>query len=169
MLTMRVTPKMSDNPAATKKSPEAAASPLSAWNRRASGFMEQAYHVRRRETYVGWRALVWSYVGYASAAGLASVWLCPRELDDLGPLLGFIGQDLTELRRGHTQRRAAKLDDSRADSRIGQRRVDLAIQFPDDFIGRALERAETCERAGLVAGDKLAHRRNVRQRLEARG
>src|SRR3979409_639691 len=35
MFTMRVTPKRSDRPAATKKSPEAAESPLSAWNRMA--------------------------------------------------------------------------------------------------------------------------------------
>src|SRR2546430_5746978 len=35
MLTMRVTPKMSERPAATKKSPEAVESPLMAWKRRA--------------------------------------------------------------------------------------------------------------------------------------
>src|SRR5882762_9177751 len=35
MFTMRVTPKRSDRPAATKNRPEAAESPLRAWNRRA--------------------------------------------------------------------------------------------------------------------------------------
>src|SRR5215211_8824252 len=33
---MRVTPKMSDSPAATRNRPDALASPLSAWNRKAS-------------------------------------------------------------------------------------------------------------------------------------
>src|SRR6188474_1240952 len=36
MLTMRETPKISDRPAPTKNRPEADASPLSAWNRKAS-------------------------------------------------------------------------------------------------------------------------------------
>src|SRR5262245_31726056 len=36
MLMMRVTPKMSDRPAPTRNRLDAAASPLSAWNRRAS-------------------------------------------------------------------------------------------------------------------------------------
>src|SRR5262245_38937071 len=36
MLTMRVTPKISDSPALTKKRLDAAASPLSAWNATAS-------------------------------------------------------------------------------------------------------------------------------------
>src|SRR5262249_2214781 len=39
MLTMRVTPKMSDRPAPTKNRPDAAASPLSAWNAIASRVM----------------------------------------------------------------------------------------------------------------------------------
>src|SRR5262249_53630707 len=39
MLMMRVTPKMSDKPAPTKNRLDAAASPLSAWNRRASRVM----------------------------------------------------------------------------------------------------------------------------------
>src|SRR5689334_19397838 len=39
MLTMRVTPKMSDSPAATRNRPAAEESPLSAWKRRASVFM----------------------------------------------------------------------------------------------------------------------------------
>src|SRR5215471_21181219 len=39
MLMMRVTPKMSESPAPTKNRLEAAASPLSAWKRRASRLM----------------------------------------------------------------------------------------------------------------------------------
>src|ERR1051326_7776391 len=35
MLTMRETPKISDRPAATRNSPEAVESPLTAWNRNA--------------------------------------------------------------------------------------------------------------------------------------
>src|SRR5262245_14173795 len=40
MLMMRVTPKISDRPAPTKNRLDAAARPLSAWNRRASRVMQ---------------------------------------------------------------------------------------------------------------------------------
>src|SRR5215510_12503051 len=56
MLTMRVTPKISDSPAATKNRPDAAASPLSAWNRRASGLIEDFFTSPRLRGEVGPRS-----------------------------------------------------------------------------------------------------------------
>src|SRR5262249_10468611 len=46
MLMMRVTPKIRERPAATKNSPEAAASPSSAWNRRPLNVIAGAVHAQ---------------------------------------------------------------------------------------------------------------------------
>jgi hypothetical protein len=52
MLMMRETPKMSDRPAPTKNRPEAEASPLSAWNRKASNDIS-AYRELRFASPIG--------------------------------------------------------------------------------------------------------------------
>src|SRR5262245_36013316 len=56
MLMIRETPKISDNPTATKNRPEAVESPLSAWNRNALKVMRQSPLPDRGEVSEGRRA-----------------------------------------------------------------------------------------------------------------
>jgi hypothetical protein len=80
---------------------------------------------------------------YGISAGPGSARLGTGELDHLGPLLGFVRNELAELGWRAGKRRAAQVSKPRLDFGIGERRVDLLVQLIDDFGGRALRRANT--------------------------
>src|SRR5262245_27907111 len=87
--------------------------------------------------------------------------------DHLGPLLGFVGNELAEVGRRACERVATRLSHPCFDLRIGERGVGLLVELVDDFSGRARRRAEPEPDARFIARHELAHRRNVRQRLRA--
>src|SRR5262249_1290433 len=60
-----------------------------------------------------------------------------------------------------------KIGELRLHLGIGKARVDLPVELVDDLGRRALWYARAVPRAHLVALDRLAHGRKVRQRLRA--
>src|SRR5262245_26807049 len=61
-----------------------------------------------------------------------------RELDHLGPLLGFCGDQPAKIRRRACERRAAQLGEPRLDLGIGEACVDLLVELLDDLGRRGL-------------------------------
>src|SRR3974390_1625888 len=90
---------------------------------------------------------------------------CP---DHLGPLFGILGDHLAELVGHHRHWSATHVLEPRLDLRIGKARVDLFIEFVDDVGRRAFWRAHAEPQVHLVAWEKLAYGRDVRQRAQAR-
>src|SRR5271169_773313 len=103
-----------------------------------------------------------------SALG-GSIRLGTRELDDLGPLLGFLGEELVEIRSRARKHRRAQIGKPRPHVAIGENGVDLVVEPVDDLGGRGLAQADGEPLARLIARYELGHGRNVGQRLEARG
>src|SRR5262245_31201488 len=88
--------------------------------------------------------------------------------DHLAPFLGFVGDELTDVRRRAREYCAAQVGKSRLELGIAEARVDLLVELLDDLNGRALGRAEADPGARLVARHKFAHGRDVRQYLRTR-
>ena len=63
------------------------------------------------------------------------------ELDHLGPLFGFVGDKLAEVRRRACEYRAAEVSDPRFHLGIGEASVDLLVELVDDLGRRVLGRA----------------------------
>src|SRR3974390_256542 len=81
-----------------------------------------------------------------------------REIYHLRPLLGIIGNELTEVRgRTHKDRRA-QVSKPRLHLRLCKSRVDCLVQLFDDVGGGVFWRTDTLPAARLVAQHKLAHR-----------
>src|SRR5262245_1762428 len=90
-------------------------------------------------------------------------------LHHLAPLLGFIGDELTEVDRRARKGRSAQLGKPRLDLGIGKARIDLFVERFDDIGRRALGYAEAGNSACLVARQEIPNSRHLRQRLRARG
>src|SRR5882757_244329 len=87
------------------------------------------------------------------------------EIDNLGPFLSFVGNQLSKVRGGTWKNRAAQIGNTSREPGISEARVDLVVENVDDFGRRAFRCTEAEPIARLIARHELAHRRNVRQRL----
>src|SRR5262245_43119071 len=96
-----------------------------------------------------------------------SVRLDARELDHLRPLLGFVGDQLSKVGGRARQRRTTHVGKARLHLGIGKGCVDLVVELVNDLGGGALGRADAVPSTDLVALDKLAYGRKVRQCLRA--
>src|SRR5262245_2356099 len=92
-----------------------------------------------------------------------SLRLDTRKPHHLGPLLGFIGDQLRKIDRRAGDHGATELLQPQLDLRLGDRRIDLAVELADDFLRRGLGSADAVPRARLVPRHEFGNRRNVRQ------
>src|SRR5438093_7685737 len=81
------------------------------------------------------------------------------KLDDLGPLFGFVGDELFEVRRRAGEHRAAEISEPRLHPRIGEAGVDLLVELLDDLGRRVARGANAVDCARLVAGQSVAYSR----------
>src|SRR5262249_43450395 len=72
----------------------------------------------------------------------ASVRLDACELHHLAPLLGFVGDKLTEIGRRTGKNRAARIGNPRLDLGVGESCVGLLVELVDDLGGHASRCAE---------------------------
>jgi hypothetical protein len=84
-----------------------------------------------------------------------SIWLSARELDDLGPLLGFISDELAELGRRAWKHRAAQVGKPDLYVWIGRCRVDILVESVDDLDRRVLGRANAIPPARYPNGGRV--------------
>src|SRR5262245_24579798 len=103
---------------------------------------------------------------YGMPAG--SLWLDARKLDHLGPLLGFVSDELSEFGRRHRHRHAPKVGEPRLDRGIGEAGVNCLVELVDDLGGCVLGNADAIPETRLVARQELTHGRDVGQRVRAR-
>src|SRR5262249_52004957 len=87
--------------------------------------------------------------------------------DDLGPFLGFVGDELAKVGGRAHKRCAAQVSKLRFRLGVDEYRIDLPVELVDDLGGRALWRAHPVPRADLVAWNKLAYGRKLRYCLRA--
>src|SRR5262252_6260264 len=97
---------------------------------------------------------------YRLDSGSGSVRLDARELDHLGPLLGFVGDQLSELSRRLRQRHAAEISETGLHLRVVESRVDLLVEFVDDLGRRAFRCADAEPETPFVARNKLTDSRH---------
>src|SRR5215471_8314207 len=74
-----------------------------------------------------------------------SVRLDACELDHLGPLLRFVGDELSELDRCHWHRHAAEFGQTYYHLGIGEHGIDFVVQPLDDVSGRILGHFRVCD------------------------
>src|SRR5262245_65566257 len=91
----------------------------------------------------------------------ASLRLDVRRPDHLAPLLGFVGDEFAEVGGRARQRRTTYIAKARLELGIGERGVDLLVEFADDLSGRAPRHADAVPVACLVTRYELAHRGDV--------
>src|SRR5262245_6812057 len=89
--------------------------------------------------------------------------------DDLGPFLGFLGEELAVFGRRERKRRVAEVGNPRPNPGIGEAGVDLAIEPVDDLDGRVARRAKALGPARLETRHEFRDGRHVRQRVDALG
>ena len=77
--------------------------------------------------------------------GPKSLWLDVGELNDLGPLFGFIGDELAEFAGCHEHWRGTEVCKARFYVGVGQPGVDLLIELINDVRGRAFWRPMPCD------------------------
>src|SRR5262249_52739666 len=82
----------------------------------------------------------------------ASVCLDAGEFDHLGPLFGFVGDQLSELSRRSRQRHAAEVSGTGGHLRVVERRVDLLVECVDDLGRRVPGCADPVPKTCLVPG-----------------
>src|SRR5262245_66358149 len=82
--------------------------------------------------------------------------------DDLGPFLGFLGEELAVFGRRERKRRVAEVGNPRPNPGIGEAGVDLAIEPVDDLDGRVARRAKALGPARLETPHAFRDRRTVR-------
>src|SRR5580692_12756250 len=80
-----------------------------------------------------------------------SIRLGARELDDLCPLVGFLGDEILEVGRRTGKHRPAHVGKPRFDLGTGEGRVDFFVEPVDDLGGSAFGDANAEPAAGLVA------------------
>src|SRR5262245_23162122 len=66
------------------------------------------------------------------------IWPEAGKLDDLGPLIGVVRNEVTELGRRARKRGATQVCQPRLELGIGKHRVDLRVELLDDSAGGAL-------------------------------
>src|SRR5262245_32135150 len=98
----------------------------------------------------------------------ASIRLSPRELDHLGPLLGFLSDQPAEVSGRTRKHRATEVSEPRFHVGIGESRINLIVELIDDFDGRVFWRADPNPAGRLVAWHELGHGRDAGQRVRAR-
>src|SRR5262249_50480821 len=99
----------------------------------------------------------------------ASVGLDVGRPDHLAPLFGFGRNMLSELGWRIGKHDGPQVDKLRFDFRVGERGVGFLVELLDDVPRSVLGRTKTLPPAGLIPRHELANRRNIRQRLRARG
>src|SRR5207249_4502581 len=100
--------------------------------------------LRSRDPHLPWPAIPRTEFMECPAGVIpGSLRLDARELDYLGPLLGFVRKELAVVGGRARNRRAALFGKPRLDLRIGKARVDLTIQLIDDFGRRVLGGAKS--------------------------
>src|SRR5215831_11841507 len=95
----------------------------------------------------------------------ASVRLDARELDHLGPLFGFVGDELAELGRRACKHCAAHVRKPRLQLRVGEAGIDLLVELVDHLNRRIPRHTDAVPDARLVARQELTHGRDARQQL----
>src|SRR6516162_5476797 len=98
----------------------------------------------------------------------ASVRFDAGELDHLGPLLRIGGDERAEVGGRVCKHRVAEVSDTRFHPGIGEARIDLRVELADDLGGRIPGSADPLPACSLVARNKVAYGRYVRQHLRAR-
>src|SRR6516225_3268554 len=96
----------------------------------------------------------------------ASVRLDACEPHHLGPLLGFLGDQLAEVSGRTRKYRAAEVSEPRFHVGIGEAGVDLLVYFLDYLGRRGLRGTEPKPLAHLVARHEFGHGRNIRQHIQ---
>src|SRR5262245_35883264 len=91
------------------------------------------------------------------ASEAASLRLDAGEFDHLGPLFGFVGNQLSEVSRRSRQRHAAEVSETGLHLRVVKSRVDLLVELVDDLGRRGLRCADAVPGARLVAWHELSH------------
>src|SRR5262245_65270046 len=86
------------------------------------------------------------------SAVCGSVSLDARELDHLGPLLGFVGDELAEVDGRACRRDAPKVCKARLQFGIDEAGIDLSVELVDDLGGRVLGNANAIPLAGVEIG-----------------
>src|SRR5262249_16394454 len=94
-------------------------------------------------------------------SGSASLRLDAAEFDHLGPLLGFVGDQLCEVSGRARKRRAAELSETDLHLRIVESRVDLLVELVDDLGRGGLRCADAEPETRFVARHKLIDSRHV--------
>src|SRR5262249_1988724 len=84
-----------------------------------------------------------------------SLLLDARKLDHLGPLFGFLDDELAELGGRADKRCASEVGEPRLHRGIGESRIDLFVECVDDLGGRVPGCAEAVPRARLKAWQEL--------------
>jgi hypothetical protein len=90
-------------------------------------------------------ARVSSASGTVKECGLldaGSVQLDACELDHFAPLLGFVSDELVEVRRRTGEHRGAQDCKPCLQLGLAETRIDLFVELVDDFDGRVLRRAD---------------------------
>src|ERR1700675_4400962 len=77
------------------------------------------------------------------------------ELDDLGPLLGFFGDEFSKVGRRHRHWHATEVREVRLHPGIGEASINLSVELFDDLGGRVLWHTDAVPRTGLVARNEL--------------
>src|SRR5215831_4977386 len=95
------------------------------------------------------------------ASEVASLRLDAAEFDHLGPLFGFVGDQLAEVSGRARKRRAAELSETGLHLRIVESRIDLLVELVDDLGRRGFRCAEAEPETRFVARHKLTDSRHV--------
>src|SRR4029453_16431394 len=82
--------------------------------------------------------------------------------DHLGPLLGFVGDELAEIDRRTLKDRCSQGGKSRLDLGISEGGIDFLVELVNDLGRRVLGNADPLPAAGLVVRHKFAQGWNVR-------
>ncbi len=121
-----------------------------------------------------------SPIALAATTGVTELWNIWRadyrslrldmgRADHLGPLLGFIGDELAEVGGRARKGRTAKLGKPGLQLGIGKPCIDLAIDLVDDFRGRVLRRTKAGPVTCFEARHEITYHRNIRKDRQPRG
>src|ERR1043166_5782848 len=99
------------------------------------------------------------------SAAVGSLRLDACKLNHLAPLIGFVHQELPEIRPRTREDRDAQIRKPHLDFRISQSRGDLVMEPVNNFGSDALRRADTVPPAGLVARQVIRDDGQTRQQF----
>jgi hypothetical protein len=92
-----------------------------------------------------------------------------RELDHLGPLLGFFDDEHSEIGRRAAEHRGAQIGKPRLYFGVRENGIELVIEAADHLCGRILAQAYGEPLACRVVRHKFVDCRDIRQRFERVG